>query len=132
MPSSPRRAAPPHAARRAPRRAYSGLVPPDQHQGAVPRYYTSRVPTKHRRVSVTVTPPLREARERLRRRGVTASVAELALVGAHELLAEAKARDADQQRRQALRKRLASRLRSGDALNPGVLSEVREHGWTRA
>jgi len=81
---------------------------------------------------VTVTPPLQEARERLRRRGVTASVAELALVGARELLAEAEANDADEQRRQELRKRLATRLRSGDALDPGALGEVRDHGWTRA
>jgi hypothetical protein len=92
----------------------------------------SRVPTKHPRVSVTVTPPLQEARERLRRRGVTASVAELALVGARELLAEAEATHSDEQRRQELRKRLTSRLRSEDALDPCALREVREHGWTRA
>lgn len=90
------------------------------------------MPTKHPRVSVTVTPPLQEARERLQRRGVTATVAELALLGARELLAEAEANDADEQRRQELRKRLTSRLRSGDALDPGALGEVREHGWTRA
>lgn len=83
-------------------------------------------------MSVTLTPPLQEARERLRRRGVKASVAELALAGARELLAEAEAHDADEQHRHELRQRLASRLRSGDTLDPGALSEVREHGWTRA
>ena len=53
-------------------------------------------------------------------------------MGARELLAEAEANDADKQRRQELRKRLATRLRSGDALDPGALGEVRDHGWTRA
>jgi hypothetical protein len=48
------------------------------------------------------------------------------------MLTEAEARDADQQRRQELRKRLSSRLRSGAALDPEALREVREHGWTRA
>lgn len=90
------------------------------------------MPTKHPRVSVTVTPPLQEAREQLRRRGINPSVAELALAGARELLAEAQARDADQQRRQELRKRLTSRLRNGATLDPDALREVREHGWTRA
>ena len=83
-------------------------------------------------MSVTVTPPLQEAREQLRRRGVNASVAELALAGARELLAEAEARDGDLQRRQELRKRLTSRMRSGAALDPDALREVRDRGWTRA
>jgi len=100
--------------------------------GAAPRCYTSGVPTKHPRVSVTVTPPLQEARERLRRRGVNASVAELALAGAHELLAVVEAQDADGQRRRELRQRLTQRLRSGDALDADALREVRESGWTRA
>jgi len=100
--------------------------------GAVPRCYTSDVPTKHPRVSVTVTPPLQEARERLRRRGVNASVAELALAGAHELLAAAEAQDADGQRRRELRQRLTQRLRGGDALDADALREVRQSGWTRA
>jgi Arc/MetJ-type ribon-helix-helix transcriptional regulator len=89
------------------------------------------MPTKHPRVSVTVTPPLQEARERLRRRGVNASVAELALAGARELLAQTEARDADERQRQELRKRLTSRLRTGAALDDDALREVREHGWTR-
>jgi hypothetical protein len=81
---------------------------------------------------VTVTPQLQQAREQLRRHGVNPSVAELALTGARELLAEAEARDGDQQRRQELRKRLTGRLRSAAALDPEALHEVREHGWTRA
>ena len=90
------------------------------------------MPTKHPRVSVTLTPPLHEARERLRRRGVNASVAELALAGAHELLAEAEAGDADDRRRRELRRRFTARMRSGEALEVEALREVRETGWTRA
>lgn len=90
------------------------------------------MPTKHPRVSVTLTPPLLEARERLRRRGVNASVAELALAGAHELLARADAGDADDKRRRELRERLTTRLRSGEAADAHAAREVRETGWTRA
>jgi hypothetical protein len=90
------------------------------------------MPTKHPRVSVTVTPALREARERLLRRGVDASVGELALAGAHHLLAQSAADEADEQRRAALRRRLVQRLRAGDALDVAALLEVRERGWTRA
>jgi Arc/MetJ-type ribon-helix-helix transcriptional regulator len=90
------------------------------------------VPTKHPRVSVTLTPPLQEARERLRQQGVHASVAELALAGARELLAEAQARGADDCRRRELRQRLTARMRGGEALDVDALREVRETGWTRA
>jgi hypothetical protein len=48
------------------------------------------------------------------------------------MLAEVEARDADEQRRRELRKRLTTRLRSGDTLDADALREVREHGWTRA
>jgi hypothetical protein len=81
---------------------------------------------------VTLTPPLQEAREGLRRRGVNASVAELALAGARELLADAEARDADERRRRELRERLTARLRSGATVDPDAAREVRETGWTRA
>jgi hypothetical protein len=90
------------------------------------------VPTKHPRVSVTLTPPLQEARDRLRARGVNASVAELALAGAREMLAEVDARHADEQRRRQLRERLVTRLRSGAALDPVGLDDARQTGWTRA
>jgi Arc/MetJ-type ribon-helix-helix transcriptional regulator len=90
------------------------------------------VPTKHPRVSVTLTPPLQEARERLRRQGVNASVAELALAGARELLAEAEARGADEQRRRELRKRLTTRMRRADGIDVDAIRDVRDTGWTRA
>ena len=109
-----------------------GSVPWEHPRGAAPRCYTGGVPTQHPRVSVTLTPQLQDARERLRRRGVNASVGELALAGARELLARADARDADDRRRRELRKRLTVRLRNGDAVDPDAAREVRETGWTRA
>ncbi|MHB8693294.1 MAG: hypothetical protein ACYDHH_18825 [Solirubrobacteraceae bacterium] len=59
-------------------------------------------------------------------------MAQLALAGAHELLAEAEARDADDQRRRELRERLTQRMRRSDGLDADALHEVRETGWTRA
>ena len=55
-------------------------------------------------------------------------MAELALTGARELLAEAEARAADGLRRH----RLTARLRSGEALDADAATEVRETGWARA
>ncbi len=70
------------------------------------------MPTRHKRVSVTLTPPLREARERLRQRGLAPSVGELAIAGARALLEDADA-DREQRRKEALlRKRLADRIRT--------------------
>jgi Arc/MetJ-type ribon-helix-helix transcriptional regulator len=90
------------------------------------------MPTKHPRVSVTLTPSLQEAQEQLRQRGVNASVGELALAGARELLADADARDADHERRRELRQRLVARMRAGDTVDVDALREARETGWTRA
>lgn len=59
-------------------------------------------------------------------------MAELALTGARELLAEAEARAADDLRRHRLRQRLTARLRSGEALDADAATEVRETGWARA
>ena len=90
------------------------------------------MPTQYKRVSVTLTPPLQDARERLRRRGIEPSVGDLALAGAEALLAGA---DAQQERRRMqamLRSRLAARLRTGAGIDAGALAEVRESGWTRA
>jgi hypothetical protein len=83
-------------------------------------------------VSVTLTPPLQDVRERLRQRGVNPSVAELALAGARELLVEVEAREADDARRRELRERLTARLRSREAFDADAIREVRETGWTRA
>jgi hypothetical protein len=90
------------------------------------------VPTRYKRVSVTLTPPLQEARERLRRRGLAPSVGELAIAGAQVLLADASSQD-DRQRKDAmLRKRLAARLLTGEGIDADALAEVRRGGWTRA
>jgi hypothetical protein len=75
---------------------------------------------------------LQQAREQLRRRGVRASVGELALTGAQVMLADGDARATDAERRAKLRSRLARRLRSGEGIDADALREAREHGWTRA
>jgi hypothetical protein len=89
------------------------------------------VPTRYKRVSVTLTPPLQAAREGLRRRGLDPSVGELAIAGARVLLADAESQDDRQRKDTMLRKRLATRLRAG-ALDTDALAEVRSGGWTRA
>lgn len=90
------------------------------------------MPTQHKRVSVTLTPPLQEARERLRRRGLDPSVGELAIAGALRLLAEVDAGEDQSSKRTMLRKRLAQRLRTGDGIDAETLAQVRSEGWTRA
>jgi hypothetical protein len=97
-----------------------------------PRCYTEGVPTRYKRASVTLTPPLQEARERLQRRGLTPSVGELAIAGAQALLSEADVQDARQVESAILRKRLAARLRSGEGIDADALLDVRRDGWTRA
>ena len=79
-----------------------------------------------------MTPPLRDARERLAQNGIRASVGELALVGAEQMLVAAEASKLEEARRQALRASLVRRLRSGEAFDADVLLDVHEHGWTRA
>ena len=90
------------------------------------------MPTQYKRVSVTLTPPLQDARERLRRRGLAPSVGELAIAGAQALLSNTDARDAREVKDALLRKRLAARLLTGDGLDTDALLEVRGTGWTRA
>jgi Arc/MetJ-type ribon-helix-helix transcriptional regulator len=90
------------------------------------------MPTQHKRVSVTLTPPLQQARERLLRRGLRPSVGDLALAGAEALLADADARTEHERERALLRRRLAARMRSGAGIDADALTEVREVGWTRA
>ncbi len=97
-----------------------------------PRCYTVAVPTQYKRVSVTLTPPLADARERLRRRGLVPSVGELAIAGAQRLLADADVGEELSRERALLRKRLVQRLRSGEGIDADALAEVRREGWTRA
>jgi hypothetical protein len=79
-----------------------------------------------------LTPPLREARERLAQRGIDASVGELALAGAEQMLVAAEASKLEEARRQALRSSLVRRVRSGEAFDSDVLLDIHEHGWARA
>jgi hypothetical protein len=89
------------------------------------------MPTQHKRVSVTLTPPLQDARERLRRRGLEPSVGDLAITGAEALLADADAQNERQRTQAMLRKRLALRVRAGQGIDTDALAEVRATGWTR-
>lgn len=100
--------------------------------GTAPRCYTCFVPTQYKRVSVTLTPPLQEARERLRHRGLAPSVGELAIAGAKALLAGADEQEERQAKNAMLRKRLAARVRAGEGIDTQALAEVRRDGWTRA
>lgn len=68
----------------------------------------------------------------MRERGIEATVGELALVGAKEMLTDADAREHDEQRRRALRDRLVERIRAREAIDPAALLAVHESGWTRA
>lgn len=90
------------------------------------------MPTQYKRVSVTLTPPLQDARERLRSRGLEPSVGDLAIAGAEALLADVDVQDERRRTQRMLRKRLAARLRSGQGIDPDALAEVRASGWTRA
>jgi phosphohistidine phosphatase SixA len=100
-------------------------------RGAVPRCYTTSAPTKHPRVSVTITPALRAARERLAALGHEPTVGELALVGARQMLREAEEQQREEARRAALRAALVERMTTGEGIDVDALLEVRERGWTR-
>ncbi|MGA9875690.1 MAG: hypothetical protein WBQ21_07770 [Solirubrobacteraceae bacterium] len=89
------------------------------------------MPTQYKRVSVTLTPPLQDARERLRSRGLEPSVGDLAIAGAEALLADADAQDELRRTRTMLLKRLATRVRTGQGIDTDALAEVRAGGWTR-
>lgn len=90
------------------------------------------MPTQHKRVSVTLTPPLQDARERLRSRGLAPSVGDLALAGAEAMLADADVQAELRRTQTMLRERLAARLRTGAGIDADALAEVRDVGWTRA
>jgi hypothetical protein len=75
---------------------------------------------------------LQDAFERLRRRGLDPSVGELAIAGAAAMLADADRRDERMATQAMLRKRLATRLRTGAGIEADALAEVRRGGWTRA
>ena len=90
------------------------------------------MPTRYKRVSVTLTPPLQDARDRLCRRGLAPSVGELAIAGAQVLLDKADAENDREGKSDMLRKRLAARLRTSEGIDTDALAEVRRSGWTRA
>lgn len=97
-----------------------------QHHGAT----LGRVPTRHPRHSVTETPPVREALDELRRRGIKVELGDLVIRGARDRVAEHEGANDDEAHRAELRQRLVQRLRSGEGIDVQAAYEVREHGWT--
>jgi hypothetical protein len=80
---------------------------------------------------VTLTPALQAARERLRRKGIEATVGELALAGAQQMLEAAAANETEEVRRRELRAELISAVLAGETMDANALDEVRE-SWTHA
>jgi hypothetical protein len=92
--------------------------------------YTSRMPTRHPRHSITETPPVREALDALRRRGERVRLDDLVIRGANERLREMEAEHDANARDVELRQQLIGRMRSGDGVDVKAAYEVRERGWT--
>ncbi len=80
---------------------------------------------------MTLTPALQAARERLRRKGIEATVGELALAGAQQMLEAAAANETEEVRRRELRAELISAVLAGETMDANALDEVRE-SWTHA
>jgi hypothetical protein len=89
------------------------------------------VPTKRRRHAITETPPVEAALDELRREQGSdrLDLGELVVLGAAEKVARLRTR---RQQTQALRRRLADRVRSGTLpVDAAAAEEVRRSGWTR-
>lgn len=89
------------------------------------------MPTKLPRHTITETPKVREALDRLRGRGEPVSLPDLVVRGVDATLADLAGSDDEEARKAALRKRHVERLRSGDGIDVDAALWVREHGWTR-
>jgi hypothetical protein len=96
------------------------------HQGAT----LASVPTRHRRHSITETPPVREALDALRHRGERVRLGDLVILGARERLREIESARNSDARNAELRRQLIERLRTGEGLDVDAAYEVRERGWT--
>jgi hypothetical protein len=98
--------------------------------GAVLRYFTGWVPTRHPGHSVTETPPVREALDALRLRGERVRMGDLVIRGAHERLRELEVERDDEAHKAKLRHQLVERLHTGgEGIDVDAAYEVREHGW---
>ncbi len=90
------------------------------------------MPTKRRRHSITETPPVEEALDRLRAQLGTdrLELGDLVVRGAEAKLAELENQD---ERDAELRRRLADRIRAGRSFGGDLdaAEEVRRHGWAR-
>ena len=88
------------------------------------------MPTRHRRHSITETPPVREALDALRRRGERVQLDDLVIRGARERLREMEVARAGEAHNVERRRQLVERLRTGEGLDADAAYEVRERGWT--
>jgi hypothetical protein len=104
--------------------------PLGEQPSAVPRCYTTPVPTRYPRHSITETPPVHEALNELRRRGERIRLGELVILGARARLHELQAERDEEARKLELRRQLVERLRTGEGFDVAAAYEVREHGWT--
>lgn len=87
------------------------------------------MPTKLPRHSITETPPVKDALDRLRERGVPVELPDLVVRGARDRLREIEAGVEDDERRREARVSLLARMRDIDA---EALAEARESGWTHS
>lgn len=88
------------------------------------------MPTRHRRHSITETPPVREALDSLRRRGERVRLDDLVIRGARDRLREIEVGHGAEIEKAQLRRELIEQLRTGDGLDVVAAYEVSEHGWT--
>jgi uncharacterized membrane protein len=89
------------------------------------------MPTKRRRHAITETPPVEAALDELREElgAERLELSELVVLGAHAKLDQLRARRDDAE---ALRRRLADRVRTGTApVSRDAADEVRRSGWAR-
>lgn len=89
------------------------------------------VPTTRKRHSITETPPVQEALDRLRSRGIDVDLPDLVVRGADVRLRELDEMAWSEQEQAALRERFLDRSSSGEGIDVGVLIDVHERGWGR-
>lgn len=87
------------------------------------------MPTTRKRHSVTETPPVQAALDRLRIRGIPIELGDLLVRGARDRLAEEDHGILDEDRRHERRQRFLARSSSADGVDVVAALEVHEHGW---
>lgn len=93
--------------------------------------HCSNVPTTRKRHSITETPPVQEALDRLRSRGVEVNLPDLVVRGADMRLRELEEVARSKHEQAALRERFLERSSSAEGIDVEALIDVHEHGWRR-